>query len=255
MKIYRYKHNTKISTGVLKEDRLYPVQGSVYRKFKTAKKGIPVGDVALLPPVMPSKIVAIGLNYKDHAMERGKPLPEEPLIFLKPSSSVVGPKDIIVYPSMTKRVDFEGELAVIIKKKASRLQPDDLTDDYILGYTCFNDVTARDLQTKDVQFTRAKSFDTFAAIGPCIATDIDPARLRVKTFLNGKLRQSGNTRNLIFSVPFLVRFVSNIMTLNPGDVITTGTPAGIGPMVPGDKVDVQIEGIGTLSNTVMKIWD
>jgi 2-keto-4-pentenoate hydratase/2-oxohepta-3-ene-1,7-dioic acid hydratase in catechol pathway len=255
MKIYRYKHNTKISTGVLKEDKLYPVQGSVYRKFKTAKKGIPVGDVALLPPVMPSKIVAIGLNYKDHAMERGKPLPEEPLIFLKPSSSVVGPKDIIVYPSMTKRVDFEGELAVIIKKKASRLHPDDLTDDYILGYTCFNDVTARDLQTKDVQFTRAKSFDTFAAIGPCIATDIDPARLRVKTFLNGKLRQSGNTRNLIFSVPFLVRFVSNIMTLNPGDVITTGTPAGIGPMVPGDKVDVQIEGIGTLSNTVMKIWD
>ncbi len=255
MKIYRYKHNTKISTGVLKEDKLYAVQGSVYRKFKTAKKGIPVGDVALLPPVMPSKIVAIGLNYKDHAMERGKPLPEEPLIFLKPSSSVVGPKDIIVYPSMTKRVDFEGELAVIIKKKASRLHPDDLTDDYILGYTCFNDVTARDLQTKDVQFTRAKSFDTFAAIGPCIATDIDPARLRVKTFLNGKLRQSGNTRNLIFSVPFLVRFVSNIMTLNPGDVITTGTPAGIGPMVPGDKVDVQIEGIGTLSNTVMKIWD
>ncbi len=255
MKIYRYKHNTKISTGVLKEDKLYAVQGSVYRKFKTAKKGIPVGDVALLPPVMPSKIVAIGLNYKDHAMERGKPLPEEPLIFLKPSSAVVGPKGIIVYPSMTKRVDFEGELAVIIKKKASRLHPDDLTDDYILGYTCFNDVTARDLQTKDVQFTRAKSFDTFAAIGPCIATDIDPARLRVKTFLNGKLRQSGNTRNLIFSVPFLVRFVSNIMTLNPGDVITTGTPAGIGPMVPGDKVDVQIEGIGTLSNTVMKIWD
>jgi len=255
MKIYRYKHNTKISFGVLKEDRLYPVQGSAFRKFKTAKKGIPVGDVTLLPPVMPSKIIAIGLNYKDHAMERGKPLPEEPLIFLKPSSAVIGPKDIIVYPSMTKRVDFEGELAVIIKKKASRLRLDDQADDYILGYTCFNDVTARDLQTRDVQFTRAKSFDTFAAIGPCIATDIDPARLRVKTFLNGKLKQSGNTRNLIFPVPFLVRFVSNIMTLNPGDVITTGTPAGIGPMVPGDKVDVQIEGIGTLSNTVMKIWD
>jgi 2-keto-4-pentenoate hydratase/2-oxohepta-3-ene-1,7-dioic acid hydratase in catechol pathway len=255
MKIYRYKHNAKISSGVLKGDRLYTVQGSVFRKFKTSKKGVPVGDVALLPPVMPSKIIAIGLNYKDHAMERGKALPEEPLIFLKPSSAVVGPKDIIVYPPMTKRVDFEGELAVIIKKKASRLHQNDQTDDYILGYTCFNDVTARDLQVKDVQFTRAKSFDTFAAIGPCIAMDIDPARLRIKTFLNGKLRQSGNTRNLIFSVPFLVRFVSNIMTLNPGDIITTGTPAGIGPMVPGDKVDVQIEGIGTLSNTVMKIWD
>lgn len=255
MKIYRYKHNAKISFGVLKEDRLYPIQGSVFRKFKTAKKGIPVGDVALLPPVMPSKIIAIGMNYKDHAMERGKPLPEEPLIFLKPSSAVIGPKDIIVYPTMTKRVDFEGELAVIIKKKASRLHPDEEVNDYILGYSCFNDVTARDLQTKDVQFTRAKSFDTFAAVGPCIATDIDPSKLRIKTFLNGKLRQSGNTRNLIFSVPFLVRFVSNIMTLNPGDIITTGTPAGVGPMVPGDKVDVQIEGIGTLSNTVLKIWD
>ncbi len=255
MKIYRYKHNEKISSGVLQEDRLYPIQGSVFRKYKTEKKGIPVGDVVLLPPVVPSKIIAIGLNYKDHAMERGKPLPEEPLIFLKPSSAVIGPKDIIVYPSMTKRVDFEGELAVIIKKKARCLRPDEDTHDYILGYSCFNDVTARDLQTKDVQFTRAKSFDTFASIGPCIATDIDPARLRIKTFLNGKLKQSGNTRNLIFSVPYLVRFVSNIMTLNPGDVITTGTPAGIGPMVPGDKVDVQIEGIGTLSNTVMKIWE
>jgi len=255
MKIYRFKHTDKISYGILKEDRLYPVQGSVFRKFKTAKNGISIGEVTLLPPVIPSKIIAIGLNYKDHAMERGKPLPEEPLIFLKPSSAVVGPKDIIVYPTMTKRVDFEGELAVIIKKKASRLHPDDKTDDYILGYSCFNDVTARDLQAKDIQFTRAKSFDTFAALGPCIATDIDPSRLRIKTFLNGKLKQSGNTRNLIFSVPFLVRFVSNIMTLNPGDVITTGTPAGIGPMVPGDRVDVQIEGIGTLSNTVMKIWD
>lgn len=255
MKIYRFKHDARISAGVLKGDKLYPIQGSVFRKFKTAKKGIPVGDVVLLPPVLPSKIVAIGLNYKDHAMERGKALPDEPLIFLKPPSAVVGSKDIIVYPAMSKRVDFEGELAVIIKKKACRLRPEDGTDDFILGYTCFNDVTARDLQTKDVQFTRAKSFDTFAAIGPCIATDIDPSKLRIKTFLNGKLKQSGSTRNLIFSVPFLVRFVSNIMTLNPGDVITTGTPAGIGPMVPGDRVDVQIDGIGTLSNTVMKVWE
>ena len=255
MKIYRFKHNDKISYGILKEDKIFLIEGSVYRKFKTVKKGIPVGDVTLLPPVLPSKIVAIGLNYKDHAMERGKPLPEEPLIFLKPSTAIVGPNDIIVYPPMSKRVDFEGELAVIIKKRASRLEKDEEANDYILGYSCFNDVTARDLQTKDVQFTRAKSFDTFAAVGPCIATDIDPSRLKVKTFLNGKLKQSGNTRNLIFPVPFLVRFVSNIMTLNPGDIITTGTPAGIGPMMPGDRVDVQIEGIGTLSNKVMKIWD
>jgi 2-keto-4-pentenoate hydratase/2-oxohepta-3-ene-1,7-dioic acid hydratase in catechol pathway len=255
MKIYRFKHKDKISYGVLKEDKLHVVEGSIYRKFRTAKKGIPAGDVTLLPPIMPSKIVAIGLNYKDHAMERGKALPEEPLIFLKPPTAVVGPKDIIVYPPMSKRVDFEGELAVIIKKKARGLHTEEEAQSYILGYSCFNDVTARDLQTKDVQFTRAKSFDTFAAVGPCIATDIDPSRLKVKTFLNGKLKQSGNTRNLIFSIPFLLRFVSNVMTLNPGDIITTGTPAGIGPMVPGDRVDVQIDGIGTLSNTVMKVWD
>ncbi len=255
MKIYRFKHKDKISYGVLKEDKLLPIVGSIYRKFKTAKKGIPVGDVTLLPPVLPSKIVAIGLNYKDHAMERGKPLPEEPLIFLKPPTAIVGPKDIIVYPPMSKRVDFEGELAVIIKKKARLLHSDEEANAHILGYSCFNDVTARDLQVKDVQFTRAKSFDTFAAVGPCVATDIDPSGLKIKTFLNGKLKQSGNTRNLIFSVPFLVRFVSHVMTLNPGDIITTGTPSGIGPMVPGDKVDIQIEGIGTLSNTVMKIWD
>jgi 2-keto-4-pentenoate hydratase/2-oxohepta-3-ene-1,7-dioic acid hydratase in catechol pathway len=239
----------------LKEDKLQVIEGSIFRTFKTTRKSFSIGDVILLPPVKPSKIVAVGVNYKDHAMERGRALPEEPLIFLKPPSAVIGPSDIIVYPSMAKRVDYEGELALVIGKKASRLREKDRVSDYILGYACFNDVTARDLQEKDGQFTRAKSFDTFAAIGPCIATEIDPRRLRIKTFLNGKLRQSGNTRNLIFPVPHIVMFVSQIMTLNPGDVITTGTPAGVGPMNPGDRVDVQIEGIGTLSNTVMKIWD
>ena len=208
----------------------------------------------LLPPVEPSKIVAVGANYKDHAMEMGKPLPAEPLLFMEPSTSVIGPNDIIVYPKMSKRVDYEGELALVIKKTAYLLSPDKEIKGYILGYTCFNDVTARDLQKKDGQFTRAKSFDTFAAVGPCIATDVDPSQLKLKTFLNGKLRQSGNTRNLIFPVPFLVWFISNIMTLNPGDIITTGTPAGIGPMKPGDRVDVQIDNIGTLSNAVMMVW-
>lgn len=255
MKIYRFKHKGRISYGILKEDRLYPVEGSIFRKFKTAKKSFPIGDVILLPPVKPSKIVAVGINYKDHAMEHGRSVPEEPLIFLKPPSAIAGPNDIIVYPSMAKRVDYEGELALVIRKKVFRLQEKDAVSEYVLGYTCFNDVTARDLQKKDGQFTRAKSFDTFAAIGPCIATEIDPHRLRIKTFLNGKLKQSGNTRNLIFPVPSIVRFISQVMTLNPGDVITTGTPAGVGPMNPGDRVDIQIEGIGTLSNTVMKIWD
>jgi len=253
VKIYRYKYGDKTSYGVLKEDELRPVSGSIYRKFQLEKKGIPIADVFLLPPVLPTKIVALGRNYRDHAVEMGKPVPEEPMIFLKPPTAVIGPNDIIVYPKMSKRVDYEGELAVIIKKKAKLLDDNDRIDDYILGYTCFNDVTARDLQRKDVQFTRGKSFDTFAPCGPCIVTDMDPSSLRIKTFLNGKLRQSGNTKNLIFPIPFLVKFISRVMTLNPGDIIATGTPAGIGPMAPGDRVDVQIEGIGVLSNKVMKI--
>ncbi len=253
MKIYRFKYKDKILFGVLKEDVLFPVYGSIYRKFQVKGSGIPIGDVILLPPVLPTKIVAVGRNYKDHALEMGKPLPEEPMIFLKPSTSVVGPHDIIIYPKMSKRVDHEGELAVIIKKRARLLDDNANIDDYILGYTCFNDVTARDLQRKDVQFTRGKSFDTFAPCGPCIVTDIDPSKLRIKTFLNGKLRQSGNTKNLIFPIPYLMKFISQVMTLNPGDMIATGTPAGIGPMVPGDRIDVQIEGIGVLSNKVMKI--
>jgi len=253
MKIYRYKHKDKISYGVLKEENLCPVEGSIFKKIEVKKEKIPISDVTLLPPVIPSKIVAIGANYKNHIKEMGRQIPEEPLIFLKPPSSLVGPNDIIVYPKVSKRVDYEGELALVIKKRAHLLGDEDNTDDYILGYTCFNDVTARDLQMKDVQFTRAKSFDTFAAMGPCIATDVEPDSLRLKTFLNGKLKQSSTLKNLIFPVPFIVRYISGIMTLEPGDIITTGTPAGVGPMSPGDRVDVQIEGIGTLSNTVMKV--
>jgi len=255
MKIYRFRYRKKILYGVLKEEFLFPVKGSVFRDFRIEDSPVPMSEVFILPPVEPTKIVAVGANYKDHAQEMGRPLPEEPLLFLKPSSAVIGARDIIAYPKMSKRVDYEGELAVVIKKKACLLADDDPVEEYILGYTCFNDITARDLQTKDVQFTRAKSFDTFAACGPCIATDVDPSALHVKTFLNGKLRQSGNTRNLIFTVPFLVRFISRIMTLFPGDIISTGTPAGVGPMQPGDRVDVQIEGIGTLSNQVMRITE
>lgn len=253
MKIYRFKHKGKICYGVLKEETLFPVEGSIFRNFSLKEEGVPISEVIVLAPVKPSKIVAVGVNYRNHARERGRPLPEEPLIFLKPPSAIAGPNDIIIYPKMSKRVDYEGELALVVKKKAACLTETDGWADYILGYTCFNDVTARDLQDKDGQFTRAKSFDTFAAVGPCIASGLDPSNLRIKTFLNGKLRQSGNTKNLIFPIPFLLKFISNIMTLNPGDLITTGTPAGIGPMQPGDRVDVQISEIGTLSNTVMRI--
>ncbi len=249
MKIYRFRYRKKILTGILKEEILFPVRGSVFKNFKIEDSPIPIGEVRLLAPVVPSKIIGVGANYRDHVQEMGRPLPEEPLLFLKPSTAVVGPLGTIVFPAMSSRVDYEGELAVVIKKKTRLLRDTDPVDDVILGYTCFNDVTARDLQKKDVQFTRAKSFDTFAGVGPCIVTGLDPAALHLKTFLNGKLVQTGNTANLIFPVPFLVRFLSRIMTLLPGDIITTGTPSGIGPMQPGDRVDVQIDGIGTLSNT------
>ncbi len=253
MHIYRFRHQGEVRHGILKEDLLFPIKGSIYRKFSPAGEGVPIGETILMPPVLPGKIVAVGRNYRDHAAERGRPVPREPLLFLKPPSAVIGPHDSILYPAMAKRVDYEGELAIVIKRKAVRLDDQADVSAYILGYMCLNDVTARDLQDKDGQWTRAKSFDTFAPIGPCIATDLDPSRLRLKTFLNGKLRQSGNTRNLIFPISYLLRYITRIMTLFPGDVVTTGTPAGIGPMYPGDRVDIQIEGIGTLSNTVMRV--
>lgn len=252
MKIYRFRYTRKIFYGVLKEEFLFPVAGRIFGDFRIEASPIPIADVRLLPPVVPSKIVCVGTNYRDHAQEMSRPLPAEPLLFLKPSTAVIGPNEAIVYPAMSRRVDYEGELAVVIRKRAHDLDEGADVGDYILGYSCFNDVTARDLQARDGQFTRAKSFDTFAALGPCIATGLDPAALELKTFLNGKLRQRGAAANLIFSVPHLVRFVSRIMTLNPGDVISTGTPAGVGSMEPGDRVDVQIEGVGTLSNTVAR---
>jgi 2-keto-4-pentenoate hydratase/2-oxohepta-3-ene-1,7-dioic acid hydratase in catechol pathway len=252
VKIYRIRYRKRILVGVLKEEFLFPVKGSIFGEFTIEDSPIPISEAKVLPPVVPSKIIGIGANYKDHALEMGRPLPEEPMIFMKPSTAVVGHLDAIVHPGMSGRVDYEGEMAVVIKKKTRLLRDEDPVSDRILGATCFNDVTARDLQKKDVQFTRAKSFDTFAAVGPCIATDVDPGDLRLKTFLNGKLVQSGHTAHLIFPVPFLVRFLSRIMTLNPGDIIATGTPAGVGPMEPGDRVDIQIEGIGTLSNTLTR---
>ncbi len=252
MKIYRFRYRRKVLYGVLKEEFLFPVIGSIFGDFRLGPSPVPIADVRVLPPVLPSKIIGVGRNYREHAQELNNPLPQEPLIFLKPPTAVVGHLEPIVQPSASARVDYEGEVAVVIRRKVRALGDDAPVDEAILGYTCFNDVTARDLQTRDVQFTRAKSFDTFAAVGPCVATGLDPAAIRLKTFLNGRLVQSGSTASLIFPIPYLVRFLSRIMTLHPGDIIATGTPSGVGPTSPGDRVDVQIEGVGVLSNPITR---
>jgi 2-keto-4-pentenoate hydratase/2-oxohepta-3-ene-1,7-dioic acid hydratase in catechol pathway len=212
----------------------------------------PLIDVRLLAPVLPSKVIAIGKNYADHAREMGGEPPPEPVIFLKPSTAVVGPRDPIVYPAeLSERVDFEGELAVVIGRLCRQV-PAERASEVIFGYTCANDVTARDLQAKDGQWARAKGFDTFCPLGPWIETDLNPADLDLTTVVNGEIRQNTRTSLLLHDVPALVSYVSDVMTLLPGDVLLTGTPAGVGPLKEGDEVSVTIENIGTLTNGVTK---
>ena len=189
------------------------------------------------------------LNYRDHAHELGLEIPEEPVLFLKPATTIIGPGESVICPRTSSRVDYEAELGVVVKDRTRNISPEEAPD-HILGYTCANDVTARDLQKKDGQWTRAKSFDTFCPVGPWIETDLDPGNLLIQSYLNGERRQSSRTSQLIFSVHELVSFISGIMTLEPGDLIITGTPAGIGPMKPGDEIEVRIEGIGSLKNIV-----
>jgi 2-keto-4-pentenoate hydratase/2-oxohepta-3-ene-1,7-dioic acid hydratase in catechol pathway len=223
----------------------------LYQSVEFTGRRFALDDVRLLAPVIPrSKVVCVGRNYADHAAEMGNDLPEEPLLFLKPNTSVVGPGDPIVFPRQSNQVDYEGELAVVIRR-ICRDVPVERAADVIYGYTVGNDVTARDLQRKDVQFTRAKGFDSFCPLGPWIETDVDVADLAISTELNGELKQSGRTSQLVFDVPTLVAFVTSVMTLLPGDVILTGTPSGVGPMRPDDEVTVTIEGIGTLDNKVV----
>jgi len=209
-------------------------------------------DVRLLAPVLPrSKVVGIGRNYAAHAAELGHDVPSEPLMFLKPNTSVVGPGDPVFYPSQTQELHYEGELAVVIGRICRDVPPEQVAE-VVFGYTVGNDVTARDLQRSDVQFTRAKGFDSFCPLGPWVETELDPSALTVQTYLNGDLVQDGSTKDLIFDVPTLVAHVSSVMTLLPGDVILTGTPEGVGPMEVGDEVDVVVEGIGTLNNRIVK---
>lgn len=251
MKIVRYQVAEEINYGVLEDNRIRQVQDDVFADNFVQGQPIPRSRVKLLCPCLPSKIVAVGLNYRDHAAEMGRAIPEEPILFLKPSTAALPHEGEIVYPAMAGRVDYEAELAIVIGKKATHIRPDQAAD-HILGYTCFNDVTARDLQFKDIQYTRSKGFDTFAPFGPWIVTDLDPADIKIESFQNGEKRQSSSTKNMIFSPAELVSHISQVMSLLPGDLISTGTPGGIGPLQPGDVIEVVIEGIGRLKNTVVK---
>jgi 2-keto-4-pentenoate hydratase/2-oxohepta-3-ene-1,7-dioic acid hydratase in catechol pathway len=211
----------------------------------------PQTEVKQLVPVVPSKIVCVGRNYREHAAELGNKMPEEPLLFLKAPSALIASGESIELPRASQQVEHEGELGVVIGRVARNLSQDENPLDYVFGYTCVNDVTARDLQRKDVQFTRGKSFDTFCPVGPWIDTEIDPTNATVTTRLNDEIKQQGNTGDMAFPVAFLIRYISEIMTLYPGDLIATGTPAGVSPMKPGDVVEVEVAGIGVLRNQVV----
>ena len=247
--LYRVNIDGRNCYAIERDGTWRELDGDLFGAYETGTE-LDRAVARLLPPVMPSKIVAVGLNYRDHAMEMGKALPSEPLIFLKPSTAVVGPEEPIVIPSGAGRVDHEAELGIVIGRTARHV-PAACAYDYVLGLTCVNDVTDRDLQARDVQYTRGKGFDTFAPIGPAIAVGLDGSALDVESSVNGESRQGSNTRELIFSLELLVEFVTSVMTLLPGDIIATGTPSGVGPLVAGDRVVVKVEGVGELANDVV----
>jgi 2-keto-4-pentenoate hydratase/2-oxohepta-3-ene-1,7-dioic acid hydratase in catechol pathway len=249
MKIVRFAAGARVEYGILTGESIQAITGKPYRTIKLTDRYYRLNEVRLLSPCLPSKIVAMGLNYRKHAEEVKLPIPQTPLIFLKPPTSVIGPEDNIVLPPSSTRVDYEGELAVVIKKKASHVSEAEALE-YVLGYTCLNDVSARDHQRDDVQWTRSKGFDTFGPVGPCIETELDPGNIMLETYLNGELKQQSNTDDLIYPVPTQISFISDVMTLLPGDIIATGTPSGIGRMLPGDTVEIKIASIGTLRNYV-----
>lgn len=250
MRWARFKTENQEYYGVVEGQRVERIEGSMFGEYQLTGQSYKLEEVRLLSPCLPGKIICVGLNYADHAREFNLTPPEEPVLFLKPPTTVIGTDDDIVYPKMSRRVDFEAELGVIIKEVTRAVSVNEASQK-IFGFTCANDVTARDLQKKDGQWTRAKSFDTFCPLGPFIVTDVDPQSLAISLTLNGQRKQFSNTSQMIFSVNQLVSFVSHIMTLLPGDVLLTGTPSGVGPVQPGDEVVVEIEGIGTLKNRVV----
>jgi 2-keto-4-pentenoate hydratase/2-oxohepta-3-ene-1,7-dioic acid hydratase in catechol pathway len=254
LKIVRFLSEDTIKYGVLENNS---IKGYACNPFSSAKSFTPdqtiykLSEIKLLAPCEPSKIVCLGLNYRAHIQETGFKAPENPLLFLKPPSAIINPEEYVIRPELPVkgRIDYEGEVGVVIGKTAKDV-PEDKATDYILGYTCVNDVSARWCQEKDGQWTRGKGFDTFCPIGPCIANLPDPNNIKIETLINGQVRQSSDTSYLIFGIPKLISFISGVMTLLPGDVIATGTPEGIGQMNPGDTVEIKIEGVGTLKHYV-----
>lgn len=251
MRLLRFRFADRIATGVVEEgaDVVRLLGGTFFEDPLPTGEEVPLDDVRLLAPVLPSKVVAVGRNYAAHAAEFGGEVPEEPLVFLKPSTAVSGPGDSIPLPSISRRVDYEGELAVVIGRIARDVRAEEAYR-HILGYTCGNDVTLRDLQERDGQWTRAKGFDGSCPLGPWIETEVDPTDVRIETRINGETRQFATTADMVFGVATLLEFVTSFMTLLPGDVLLTGTPEGVGRLEPRDRVEVEIDGIGVLANTV-----
>jgi 2-keto-4-pentenoate hydratase/2-oxohepta-3-ene-1,7-dioic acid hydratase in catechol pathway len=251
MRLVRFRHGDRIATGALEpgSDEIRVLRGTFFEDPLPTGETVELGDVLLLAPVLPSKLVCVGKNYAAHAAEFGMQVPEEPLLFLKPSTAVVGPGDPIRLLPISRRIDFEGELAVVIGRLARGVRAEDAYK-YILGYTCANDVTLRDLQKADDQWARAKGFDGSAPIGPWIETDLDPNDVIVRTRLNGEIRQQASTSDMVFGVATLIEYITFFMTLLPGDILLTGTPEGVGALTDGDVVEVEVEGVGVLRNEV-----
>jgi 2-keto-4-pentenoate hydratase/2-oxohepta-3-ene-1,7-dioic acid hydratase in catechol pathway len=250
MKIIRFQHKSQIQFGWLNESEIGLIEGDIFSEYRRLETELPIERVKLLAPVTPGKIICVARNYEEHAREHQVEIPEYPMIFLKPPSAVISNGEAIRIPPQSNQVEHEAELAVVIRKTGKWIAPEDVKS-YILGYTIANDVSARDLQYKDGQWTRAKGFDTFCPLGPWIETDLDPSDLMISCRVNGELRQMSSTKEMIFPVTQLVSYISSIMTLLPGDVVLTGTPAGVDKLEAGDNVEISIEGIGVLTNPVV----
>ena len=252
MQIVRYqKENTPVRYGWLLDEKIGDIEGNIFNEFRRLDTSIPLSEVKLLAPTQPSKIICVGRNYAAHAKEHNAEVPELPIIFLKPPSAINNPEEAIILPPQSQQVEHEAELVVVIGKRGRNIIPEE-AQEYILGYTIGNDVTARDLQNADRLWTRGKGFDSFAPFGPWIDTEFDPSDAVITCRVNGKMRQMASTRDMVFSVGTIIAFISSVMTLEPGDLIFTGTPSGVGILADGDVVEVDIEGLGVLKNTVME---